>query len=122
MLSLGKQLHFTSHSAAKAMQQESCATNSVHFVEVGESSASGLHISVIHAFCESMRATIESRPDQPIVVCPEDDDIRTVSDACQLCGAFLLLCEDAGLDRVLSAFEDALLGCLAARRTAIVDC
>ena len=80
MICVGKQLYFTTESAAKTVQQELCMLNSAHFVEVGGSStptASGdLHISVIHAFCESMRATIESRPDQPIVICPENHDIR----------------------------------------------
>ena len=53
MLHLGKRLHFTSDSAAKAMQHESCALSSAHFVEIGGSStptANSLHISVIHAF------------------------------------------------------------------------
>ena len=107
------------------MQQKTCMLSSPHFVEVGGSSdqtENGLPISVIHAFCESMRSTIESRPDQPIVVCPEDNDIQTVGNACKLCGAFLLLCQGAGLDHVLSAFRGTLQGCLAARRTAIVDC
>jgi hypothetical protein len=107
------------------MQTELCMLDSAHFVEVGGSSSqteSTLHISIIHAFCESMRDTIQARPNQPIVVCPDDGDMSAVSDACLLCGAYLLLCEDAGLDRVLSAFEGVLDGCLAARRTAIVDC
>ena len=112
--------------AAKTLQQHDlCLLSSAHFVEVGGSSistADGLHISVIHAFCESMSETIESRPDQPIVICPADCDIGTVSDACQLCGAFVLLFEDAGLDAVLSTFKDALHGPLVERRTAIVDC
>ena len=69
-----------------------------------------------------MRDTIESRPNQPIVVCPADHATGTMSDACLLCGAFVLLCEDAGLDDVLSTFEEALQGRLAARRAAIVDC
>ena len=122
---LGKHLHFTSDSAGNAMQHESLTLSLAHFVEIGGSStptANGLHISVIHSFCESMRATIESRPDQPIIVCPEHHGVRTVSNACQLCGAFLILCEGATLDRVLSAFKHALQGFLPPRRTAIVDC
>jgi hypothetical protein len=115
-------MHFSSDLVAKTMQHKFCMLNTVHLVLVGGSSTSNandsLHISVIHAFCESMLATIKSRPDQPIVVCPEDQDIVT---ACQLCGAFLLLCGDRGLEHVLSAFQDALQGSLAARRTAIVD-
>jgi hypothetical protein len=69
-----------------------------------------------------MRDTIESRPDQPIVVCPADHDIGAVSNACQLFGAFVLAFEDAGLDAVLSTIKEALHGRLAARRDAIVDC
>jgi hypothetical protein len=125
MLCVGKKLHFSSNPAAEALQHEFCILNSVHFVVVGGSSipiTSGLHIAVIHAFCESMRATIDSRPNQPVVVCPEDHGIWAVSDACQLCGAFLLLCEDAGLDHVLSAFQDHLPGFPASRRHVIVAC
>ena len=125
MLCFGKQLHFTLDSAAEAMQQQLCLLNASHFVEVGGSSlqaADGLHIAVIHAFCESMRDTIESRPNQQIVVCPADLAMGTKSDACLLCGAFVLLFEDAIFDDVLSTFKDALQGCLAAHRAAIVDC
>jgi hypothetical protein len=122
----GNQMYFTPDLATNAMQHELCTLNSVHFVEVGESTSDGLHISVINAFCESMHTAIESRSDQTIVVCPAVRDVMTGSDTCLLCGAFLLLCNETSglesLDHVLSAFKDTLQGYLAARRTAIVDC
>jgi hypothetical protein len=125
MLSFGRRLYFTSHSAAMAMQQEFCMLNSAHFIEVGGSNTqitTGLHISIVHAFCESMSATIKAQPNRPIVVCAEVQHIGAVSDACLLCGAFLLLCEDAELDTVLSTFEDTLQEYLETRRSAIIDC
>ena len=53
-------------------------------------------------------ATLESRPSEPIIVCPENDDPSSLRSACLLCGAYLLLIEEASLELVLATFHGVL--------------
>jgi hypothetical protein len=67
-----------------------------------------MHPSVIHAFCESIRTRIESHPDTPIVVCPQDTNNSSMVNACVFSGAYLLLCELMEFDRVVATFKETL--------------
>ncbi len=67
-----------------------------------------------------MRDTMESLPGQAIIVCLEDDASDSVAIACQLFGAYMVLCEDLGLERVPMAFIPDNLS--SAVRSTIGDC
>ena len=110
ILPICKDVYFTSSSAASAAQNEVSSLGSAHFLEIGGSSGDGadLHLCVIDAFCETLASTVESRPDVPIIVCPENDSLSSLRGACLLCGAYLLLSEGIGLDFVVSTFSQIL--------------
>ena len=110
ILQINKQIHFTSSIAALAAQDEAQILGAVHFLEIGGSSGNGadLQLPVIHAFCETLASTVENRPCVPIVVCPDISRASTLRSACLLCGAYMLLCDFAALDLVVSTFSGVL--------------
>ena len=130
ILQINKRIHFTSSTAALA-QDETSSLGTAHFLEIGGSSGSGadLQLPVIHAFCETLAFTVEDRPCVPIVVCPDSSRPSSLRSACVLCGAYMLLCDFAALDLVVSTFsrvlrdidlphdssaDEAMLGCWSA--------
>ena len=94
---------FTCCTALEAMDDECCADQAAHFIDVGSSSSSQacLHISIIEAFCKSVCDAQKSRPDTAIIICPQDDSESSLSNAVLLYGAYLILCQDEPLDRVV---------------------
>ena len=86
--------------------------NTSHFVEIGESGvtqgSNRIHISVIHSFCEIMANTVDEHRETPVIVCAENTSPTAKSNACLLCGAYLLLRERLDLDCVCAVFQDTL--------------
>ena len=124
---VGKHLHATSYTPDQAIANEFCSKNASHFVEIGgKSGITGqtnyLQIAVIHTFCETIRNTLELHHDRSIIVCPADSSFDSLSHVCQLCGAYLLLCEGLDLDHVVKAFTNLLAGCPPAYNTNVVNC
>ena len=71
---LHKNILFTSRSIDDVMKDQAFSDVPTHFVDIGGSSCenSGLHISVIDAFCEMMSTTVKLK-DVAIVVCPANN-------------------------------------------------
>ena len=132
LYSVGYHMHVTLSTSAQASNNQFCIANTVHFVEIGGTSTSGssvIHPSVVHAFCETVRASIETHPNTPSVVCPEDMSHSSMVNACLLSGAYLLLHELVQLDHILTIFSDTLIEieqsiaqCTIAPDTDIVSC
>ena len=131
IFSVSEHIRFTAGTAEQAKQQEFCQNNTSHFVEIGESGTTeGAHrvnISTIHAFCEMMANTVDEHRVDPVIVCAENCSPTAKSNACLLCGAYLLLCESMDLDRVCELFKDTLTTLSASKiarnlNTDIVDC
>ena len=95
ILHIQSNLYFASGTSSQAKHSQICKRTPAHFVEVGGSTDADdflpLHISVIHNFCEMMRATAETHLDQPIIVCSETCDARSIRNACLLLGCYLIL-------------------------------
>ena len=124
---VGKYLHVTSCTQAQAIKQSFCLDHSSHFVEIGESTliaeqAHSLSLAVIHAFCHTMRNTLELHRGRSIIVCPADESSDSLCHVCQLCAAYLILCEGLDVDRVLTVLTDLLSGCPDAYRSNAPDC
>ena len=124
---VGKHLHAASCTPAQAINEDFCSKNAAHFLEIGGSTGNNehtdsLHIAVIHAFCETVSNALERHHDRSIIVCPADQCCDSISNVCQLCGAYLLLCEGLDLDYILNVFKDTLSRCPPAYRTDVVDC
>ena len=123
----GKHLHATFLTQVQAINEDFCFNHPSHFVEIGESTrikgqTDSLDIAVIHAFCETIRNTLELHHDRSIIICPADRCLDSLSHVCQLCGAYLILCEGLDLDHILTVLTDLLSGCPEAYRTNVVNC
>ena len=88
--------------AQQAMSDDQCALHAAHFIIVEPSAASQgcLHISVIDAFCKTVCEALQSSPDTPIIICPQDDSESSLSNAALLYGAYKLLCKGELLHEV----------------------
>ena len=99
---------FTPLTAVQAMAQDFCTISAAHFIDV-ESCAAGqtfLHISVVHAFCQTVCDAIASMPDTLIVICPNDDTASSLRNAVLLYGAYLILCTDETVSGVVDRLRD----------------
>ena len=107
---INENIYFTSSNAVLAAQEEVCSLESAHFLEVGGASGNGadLQLRVILAFCKTLSTTVDARPGVPIVVCPESDSPSSLQSARVLCGAYMLLCDQVGLDVVVSTLSAAM--------------
>ena len=107
---INKNVYFTSSNAALAAKKEASSLESAHFLEVGGASGNGadLQLRVILAFCETLSSTVDARPGVPIVVCPDPDSPSSLRSARVLCGAYMLLCDQVGLDVVVSTLSAAM--------------
>ena len=108
MIQINKDVYFTFSSAVLAARDEISSLESAHLLEIGGASENGtnLQLSVIHSFCLTVSSTIDDRPSVPIVICPECDSPSSLRCACLLCGAYMLLCDQVGLEVVISTFSD----------------
>ena len=101
---------FTPSTAVQAMDHDSCAISAAHRILIDvESCAAGqafLHVSVIHAFCQTVCDAIESMPDTLIVICPNDDTASSLRNAVLLYGAYLILCTDETVSGVVDRLRD----------------
>ena len=97
-------MHFTSRTPEQAMNDENFLMVEANFLDI---SASGnpdnaLDLFVVYSFCEAIRDIIKSHPESAaVVVCPQDDSLSALRNACMLFGAYLLLCADIGLEEVV---------------------
>jgi hypothetical protein len=124
---VGNVLNATSLTQPQAIQDEFCLSNASHFVEIGGSTSVGrqnktLHISVIHAFCESIRKSVQLHPHRSIIVCPAENRFDLLSHVCLLCGSYLILCEDFDSNLTPNVLTDMLSDCPEAYRSNLVDC
>ena len=124
---VGKHLHATLLTQAQAIEESFCSNNPSHFVEIGgttriKGQTDSLDIAVIHAFCETIRNTLDLHPDRSIIVCPADRGCDSLSHVCQLCGAYLILCEGLDSNRILNVLAVMLSGCPEAHRSNVVNC
>jgi hypothetical protein len=94
-------LHFITEMTDLALQDQTYCFKAAHFLDIGGSATEDvLQISVFHRFCETMCSSIDAHPNMPIVVCPKDQDVSSLSTACQLLGAYLILEHDCQVNRV----------------------
>jgi hypothetical protein len=101
---------FTPLTAVQAMVHESYAISSAHFIDV-ESCAAGqgfIHVSVVHAFCQTVYNAIKSMPDTLIVICPHDDTASSLRNTVLLYGAYLILCTDETVSGVVDRLRDGI--------------
>jgi hypothetical protein len=124
---VGKHLHATSCTAAQAIKESFCLGTASHFVEIGESTliagqAHCLSLAVIYGFCNTMCTTLELEHGRAIIVCPADQSTDAMSHVCQLCGAYLILCEGLDVDQALAALTDILYCCPKAYQVIALDC
>ena len=93
------------------MLDEASNFGSAHFVQIDGSSSNGIGVPlrVIQAFCETMSAAVETYQRVPIVVCADSACPFNLGSACLLCGAYLLLCEQADFKTVVENFSAILL-------------
>ena len=106
MLQIRNRVFLTSNTAELAAHKEALSLKSPHFLEIGGSTDGlDLHLSVIHAFCETLASTLENRPGVPIVVCPENKSPSSLRSACLLCGAYMLLHDQSKLELVTSTLS-----------------
>ena len=121
---LHKNIHFTSRSIDDVMKDQAFSDVPTHFVDIGGSSCenTGLHISVIDAFCEMMSTTVKLK-DVAIVVCPANNSPSNLCNACLLCGAYLLLSEHQDFQDVAATFQHVLQEMGSSRcRDDVIDC
>ena len=104
-------IYFTPNTALNAMADDCFAltASAAHFIDVGPC-ADGqrfLHISVVHAFCQTVCDALKSMPDTVIVICPHDDSASSLRNAALLYGAYLLLCEDETITDVANNVQNS---------------
>ena len=107
--SICENVRFTSRTAEKAMQDR---IKTAHFIDICGSDQAGnnLQISTIWNLCETIDSFIENHPHSTIVICPEHATSKSLSDACLLFGAYLILCRGVELDDLLDGMKDILEG------------
>ena len=106
---VGEHLRLSPSTVANSMRNNFCVINPAHFIEIGGvSNLRNIQISVIYNFCKTICAAIENHRPRPIIICPEDDAVESTAIACQLCGAYLLLCECQTVESLFTTFEDTL--------------
>ena len=87
--------HFAAGNVARALAAPFCSISPAHFVEVGSSCTQpSIHIFAIENFCDMMCAAASKHPTKPIIVCAEYNNVNSISDACLLLGAYLILRQD----------------------------
>ena len=121
---LNKRIHFTTSSAEDAALYEASDIESAHFIQIEGSSSNGgvVDLSVIHAFCETMSAAVETHESVPIVVCVDSASPSNLGSSCLLCGAYLLLYEIVDFQTVAATFRSVLDMVSCEWQDGVIDC
>ena len=105
-ISIHSNVLFMSTTAAQAIQSGKQCDKPTHYYDItGADEACSLQMATIHALCEAISTVTETYPYANIVVCPENETLSSLSNACLLFGAYLLLWTntDSELDLLLDS-------------------